>query len=458
MMNPATDRWLVVALGFLAVASCTDPSGETRDSWTLQGNGDTEDATTDPTDTDIPDDVECDESNRPSCEATRGCEWGCRFRSAGPFCHRKGVDAGGCPVDTGPVEETCPFVSRDTCTSFDRCVWTCGRCELEHEVSDAGACPDTSDGGGGEPAKTIEWVELLDGPGADEITDVAVDQNGFVYVAGRLTWVKAASFGGGESDAFVARYSHEGTLQWIHLLGGTGADRAVGVDLAPFAGVVVAWNERREAEFTRVHITELSRAGGAEESSVTAEQSGTDVIAEDFVTLDANNMIITGRTDAGAFGEEATGGGPDAFIASFARGETRQWIRFRGKDDGPTLGISVDRSERGAVWLVARNAGENNRGTLELFDVTKKGDVSTLADVVQGRIDRRHTWSFEVGTSAKGPVVTGTFPPSGGAAGDSDALVAAFTPDGTTRFQTTYGGDAIDFAVAFHGCRNGRRG
>lgn len=89
------------------------------------------------------------------------------------------------------------------------------------------------------PLGAVQWVKFLGGAGDDVATDVGV-YDGAVYVTG---YGDSKSIGGqptaGGNDAVLARYSLDGKLGWLRLVGTARDDRANGVAAGP-SGAVVA--------------------------------------------------------------------------------------------------------------------------------------------------------------------------------------------------------------------------
>jgi len=69
-------------------------------------------------------------------------------------------------------------------------------------------------------AQTLQWDRLWGGASSDVAWGVAVSPDGnHVYIAGY-----AHSFGAGNGDAFLAKYTSAGSIVWDELWGGTGYD------------------------------------------------------------------------------------------------------------------------------------------------------------------------------------------------------------------------------------------
>jgi len=91
-----------------------------------------------------------------------------------------------------------------------------------------------------DPQGNEVWTRLLGTPDADRGESISVDATG-VYVSGRtLGALPGQAFLGG-MDAFVAKYSHSGSLLWTRQFGGTGYDWALGVSSGPSGLTVTGW-------------------------------------------------------------------------------------------------------------------------------------------------------------------------------------------------------------------------
>ena len=98
--------------------------------------------------------------------------------------------------------------------------------------------PSPVDSGGGGYLPVIDtdintecveytWVHLLGSTGDDVGVGIAHDSAGNTYISG---WTAGQlptapeTYAGGGSDAFIAKYSSDGTRKWVHLLGTSGND------------------------------------------------------------------------------------------------------------------------------------------------------------------------------------------------------------------------------------------
>ncbi len=91
----------------------------------------------------------------------------------------------------------------------------------------------------------ISYSSYLGGSRIDQITGVAVDAAGAAYVCG---WTDSQNFPvlssirgfSGSIEAFVAKISPAGTLEWASFIGGSGDDRALSIGVDPFGNSYLA--------------------------------------------------------------------------------------------------------------------------------------------------------------------------------------------------------------------------
>ncbi|HIE55844.1 MAG TPA: hypothetical protein EYP90_11820, partial [Chromatiaceae bacterium] len=97
--------------------------------------------------------------------------------------------------------------------------------------------------------RQLIWSTYLGGSGKDQATAIAVDETGALYLTGLthsnddfpVVRARQSTFGGGETDAFIARLAGDGSQwDWVSYLGGSGNDAAYGLALDLTGRVVVS--------------------------------------------------------------------------------------------------------------------------------------------------------------------------------------------------------------------------
>ncbi|WP_080603267.1 SBBP repeat-containing protein, partial [Microcystis aeruginosa] len=83
------------------------------------------------------------------------------------------------------------------------------------------------------------WLRQFGTSGNDEITGISRDIDNNVYVTGYTTGSLPGNINAGGSDAFVAKYNANGTLNWVRQFGTSAADSANGIRIDSSGNVYV---------------------------------------------------------------------------------------------------------------------------------------------------------------------------------------------------------------------------
>ncbi|MFO0630975.1 MAG: hypothetical protein U0325_35850 [Polyangiales bacterium] len=293
-------------------------------------------------------------------------------------------------------------------------------------AGDDGAVDDAAPRGGSDalvvslsPAGVVRWAARLGGGEDDDALAVTVDATGNVYAVGNLRaradlgTLSATSRG--DTDAWVASFTSEGTPRWFRAIGGDGADEGHAVAPTPGGGVVVTGHVRGAVDFGRgattggsgidLFVASLNedgtlrwaqrfggttvRPGGASGHGLAAAPDGTVVVSG----------LMSGTLD---FGGDllVSAGSYDAFVLSMTSTGSHRWSRRFGA-------AATD-------W--------------------------SLAATVDAMGNAYITGFFQGGVDFGGGVL------SGGTA--SDAFLASYTPAGTHRWSRRYGGTTTVFGSA----------
>ncbi len=99
------------------------------------------------------------------------------------------------------------------------------------------------------------WATYFGGPGTEVANAIVSDKGGHIYIAGNTSSTSDLAHGsvhqntsGGGQDAFVAKFTENGTLEWASYFGGTGTDE--GKSLAWDASVHISPNSFRTEHVT----------------------------------------------------------------------------------------------------------------------------------------------------------------------------------------------------------------
>jgi hypothetical protein len=272
---------------------------------------------------------------------------------------------------------------------------------------------------------------------------VAVDGDGNAYIAGQagpgLPTVNALqpAFGGGSTDAFVARLNPAGSgLVFSTYLGGTGDEAAAGLGLDSSANVYLA-GQTRSIDFPQQNPL-ASRFGSAGGNFVAELVSDGGVLvyatyfADPLTTVASlavtatGTVFLTGATGSSAFPtvhpfQAFLGGNTDGFVARLEPSEPRVFIT------SPVSGVAVAGTVWTDVWV------ENFVGTSNAFTLSVGGRV-----VATGTATNHATLPWDSRGVADGPqTLTATVRDSAGHVG------------ATTRRLTVHNGTMPTLAALF---------
>ena len=287
------------------------------------------------------------------------------------------------------------------------------------------------------------------------------------------------TFGGGNSDAVLAKFNPSGVRQWATFYGGTGNESAAcAVDQL---GNVYLSGRTTSTATPTVIVTSVAHqtvhAGGSDSYLVKFNSSGVRQWGtfygdagdemDGFCATDVNNNVyLTGATSsttgiATAAGHQTVygGGAHDAYLVKFNSSGVRQWATYYG-DAGEEYGNITNCSTDGFnnVYITGTTGSTNGMATSGAFQTTRAGDYDGY---------------FAQFSAASGTLQYGTY--FGGVGGELakssyiDAVGNIFLtgttyttqldPSGSTTgiasssaFQTTFAGDVDGYIARFADC------
>lgn len=230
------------------------------------------------------------------------------------------------------------------------------------------------------PSGELDWVTYLGAGGGDLDFDigrgVAIDGDGNILVCG---WTNGEDFAGannayhgGTLDAFVARLTPDGALDWMTYLGGRADDLAFEISVDADGGALVAGEtysldfEGRNNTFrggafdafvARVHpsgeidwMTYLGGGGGETTTGIVVDTDGSSMVLGD--TWSAG---FEGRTNSNH-------GATDVFIARIAASGVIDWMTYVGGSSNEQGGYGIAIDEEGAALACAHTTSVDIEG------------------------------------------------------------------------------------------------
>lgn len=252
------------------------------------------------------------------------------------------------------------------------------------------------------------WAVAAGGPESDEATDLALDAQGNLLVAGAFGG--KASFGSrevvsnGGQDVFVAALTPQGEWRGVVTAGGLGQDEAYCLTAGPHNTVVLGGRFQETAEFGahRLQATagndgfvaHLDQHGGW---AWAAQLGTTEEGAVRRVAVDKQgDVVVTGYLGGtGQFGAHplVSQGTHNAFVAKLSGSGAWQWATG-GRSESTTYGNAVVLDEQNRIYVTGSYSGQVAFGPHQL--ASHGGDDTYVA-----RLSPAGEWQWV--TSLQGP-------------------------------------------------------
>ncbi len=312
-------------------------------------------------------------------------------------------------------------------------------------------------GGGGTPGTEL-WTRQFGTFGG--ATGVAVDSSGNVLVVGyTYSTLPGQTHAGGE-DAFVRKYDPNGTELWTRQFGTSSLDQAKGVAVDSSGNILVvgetagALPGQTQAGSRDVFVRKYD-AGGNE---LWTRQFGTSDFDEAYgVAVDSSgNVLVVGDT-IGTFPGQTQAGGEDAFVRKYDPNGTELWTRqFGASGLGLDNALDVAVDSNGNVLVVGRTEGtlpgQTGAGSRDAFVRKYDAGGNELWTRQFGTSSLDEAFGVAVDSSGNILVVGATSGalPGQTHAGNWDAFVRKYDPNGTELWTRQFGTSSLDdaFGVA----------
>jgi hypothetical protein len=322
---------------------------------------------------------------------------------------------------------------------------------------------------------TLLWNTFLGSSDDDYGRGIAVDDNGSVYVVGdsHATWGSPRLPHSGQTDAFVAKLSNGGSLQWNTFLGSPHNDHGSGISLDGTGNIYIvgashsSWGEPvRAAQGVDAFVAKLNNNGELQWNTFLGSSdwdhgSGIAVDGIGYVYVTGSSFSTWGTPVRYHGG----GGWIDAFAAKLNSNGELQWNTFLGsKNDDYGSGIGVDGNRN--VYVIGQSVSNSWGRPLRAF--------SGMEDAFVARLNRSGSlvWNTFLGSGSTddgvGIAVTGlgqvyvtgsSFSKWGSPlrnySGLVDAFVGELSSSGKLLWHSFLGGTGNDFGQGI-GVRAGR--
>jgi hypothetical protein len=226
-------------------------------------------------------------------------------------------------------------------------------------------------------AGALQWTRQIGTSSMDLALSVAIDSAGNAFITGPT----GGNIGGpnaGDGDAFIAKYSTAGALQWTRQMGTSADEWGFGIAIDGADSIFISGHtegslDGQNAGESDAFVAKFSAAGDFQ----WARQTGTPVNDSAFsVSVDSTgSAFICGGTMGSLAGPNAGMG--DAFIAKCSNTGTWLWTRQIGTNQGDqALSVAVD--DMDSVFMAGRTTG--NLGAIH----TGFGDDAFIVKLTSG--------------------------------------------------------------------------
>ncbi|MDD5570036.1 MAG: SBBP repeat-containing protein [Bacteroidales bacterium] len=204
----------------------------------------------------------------------------------------------------------------------------------------------------------ILWVRHGGGIDDDRAYSVSVDSKGFIYVGGIISnqavFDKIKVSSAGSSDAFLAKYDQNGTVQWVKRVGGASEDESSGITVDIYDNIYLTGFFKSTAQFGNFNLTS---AGGKDAFICKFDLQGNIIWAEQVSSREdvesytvacdgAGNVFITGDFKGTLISDNfqmTSLGDFDIFLAKYDKDGNTMWVKQAGgKDYDDVFGVAVD--------------------------------------------------------------------------------------------------------------------
>ncbi len=234
------------------------------------------------------------------------------------------------------------------------------------------------------------WVRQAGGTLKDRGQGISVDSTGSVYVSGLFTnlaffdsqMVTAA----GNQDAFIAKYSSNGTLAWVKTQGGFFDDQAIGIQSDEIGNSYITGSFQGIASFNGLPM--VSRGGddiwvakynNLGEVQWVNQAGGTSEETGHTIALDVSRNVIIGGLFQGTptFGSSTTltsAGSTDGFVAKYTTLGQFVWATKMGGAQADAI-YAVKSDYSGNVYVAGM---ARNNATFGLLPIASNGEKDAI--------------------------------------------------------------------------------
>ena len=224
-----------------------------------------------------------------------------------------------------------------------------------------------------ETAPDVTWTKLL-GTSSDEIgSGVATASDGSIYITGYSSGDLDGETNAGGYDAFLTKYASDGTKNWTKLLGTSSTEFSYGVATASDGSIYITGDSRGDldgetnAGGNDAFLTKYSSDGTKSWTKLLGSSSTERSLG--VATASDGSIFITGYA-AGDLDGETNAGSDDVFLTKYSSDGTKAWTKLLGTSSDES-GQQVATASDGSIFIAGYTrgdlGGETNAGGYDAF-------------------------------------------------------------------------------------------
>ena len=302
------------------------------------------------------------------------------------------------------------------------------------------------------------WTKLLGSSGSDNAKALTTGLDGSIYVSGSTTGALDGQTNSGSSDAFLTKYSVDGTKVWTRLLGTSGYDGAnaltTGLDGSIYiAGYTVgALDGQTNSGNVDAFLTKYS-ADGTKAWTKLLGTSGAEIANALTTGLDGS-IYVSGYTGGALDGQTYSGSG-DAFLTKYSADGTKAWTKLLGSS-GYEAATALTTDLDGSIYVSGQTNGALDGQTQTInygadsFLTKYSADGTKAWTKLLG--SSRYDYAYALTAGLDGSIYVAGY--TNGSldgqtnSGDYDAFLTKYSTDGTKVWTKLLGSSGADYAYA----------
>jgi len=307
---------------------------------------------------------------------------------------------------------------------------------------------------------TKAWTKLLGTSGNDEAYALTTGLDGSIYVSGYTTGALDGQTNSGGTDAFLTKYSADGTKVWTKLLGSTGLDSSLALTTGIDGSIYVSGNTTGALDGQTnsgggdTFLTKYSADGTKAYTKLLGSSTnyfGVDNLSALTSGLDGS-IYVSGRT-YGVLDGQTNRGGADAFLTKYSADGTKVWTKLlgsSGNENNHALTTGLDGSIYVSGYTTGALDGQTNSGGNDAFLTKYSADGTKVWTKLLGSTGSDVTRALTTGLDGSIYVSGHTTGALDGQtnSGGNDAFLTKYSADGTKVWTSLLGTSGDDYALA----------